>query len=81
MDTTKIIEALAHFNEVWSEVTKDAEKQDISSNTYNSICEIDEAVINLVEKVGKCVKDLAISKMYGNSPLSESHSHIADCES
>lgn len=81
MDTTKIIEALAHFNEVWSEITKDAEKQDISSNTYNSICEIDEAVINLVEKVGKCVKDLAISKMYGNSPLSESHSHIADCES
>lgn len=81
METTKIIEALAHFNEVWSEITKDAEKQDISSNTYNSICEIDEAVINLVEKVGKCVKDLAISKMYGNSPLSESHSHIADCES
>ena len=81
MDIAKIIEALAHFNEVWSENTKDAEKQDISSNTYNSICEIDEAVINLVEKVGKCVKDLAISKMYGNSPLSESHSHIADCES
>lgn len=81
MEITKIIEALAHFNEVWSEVTKDAEKQDISSNTYNSICEIDEAVINLVEKVGKCAKDLAISKMYGNSPLSESHSHIADCES
>lgn len=81
MEITKIIEALAHFNEVWSEITKDAEKQDISSNTYNSICEIDEAVINLVEKVGKCAKDLAISKMYGNSPLSESHSHIADCES
>lgn len=81
MEITKIIEALAHFNEVWSEITKDAEKQDISSNTYNSICEIDEAVINLVEKVGKCVKDLTISKMYGNSPLSESHSHIANCES
>lgn len=81
METTKVIDALAHFNEVWSEVTKDAEKQDISSNTYNSICEIDEAVINLEEKVGKCAKDLAISKMYGNSPLSESHSHIADCES
>lgn len=81
METTKIIDALAHFNEVWSEVTKDIEKQDISSSAYNSVCEIDEAVINLVEKVGKCVKDLAISKMYGNSPLAKSHSHIADCES
>lgn len=76
MNITEVIEVMTHFNEVWSENTKNVENQDISANAYDAICEIDEAVINLVEKIGKCVKELAISQMYGTSPLSDSHSHI-----
>ena len=70
MDTTKIIEALAHFNEVWSEVTGNVDKEEVSAKAYDAIFEVDDAIVSLVEKVGECVKEIAVNKMYGRSPLS-----------
>lgn len=70
METTKIIDALAHFNEVWSEVTGSVDKEDVSAKAYDAIFEVDDAIVSLVEKVGECVKEIAVNKMYGGSPLS-----------
>lgn len=69
METTKIIDALAHFNEVWSEVTGSVDKEEVSAKAYDAIFEVDDAIVSLVEKVGECVKEIAVNKMYGGSPL------------
>lgn len=54
----------------------DIEKENLAADIYNCACEIDEAIIALVEKIGNCTKAITISKMYGKSPLAESHKTI-----
>lgn len=76
METTKIIDALAHFNEVWSEVTGNVDKEDVSAKAYDAIFEVDDAIVSLVEKVGECVKAIAVNKMYGGSPLSDTRNGV-----
>ena len=71
METTKIIDALARFNEVWSEVTGNIDKKEVSAKAYDAIFEVDDAIVSLVEKVGECVKEIAVNKMYSGSPLSD----------
>ena len=71
METTKIIDALAHFNEVWSDVTGNVDKEEVSAKAYDVIFEVDDAIVSLVEKVGECVKEIAVNKMYCGSPLSD----------
>ena len=71
METTKIIDALAHFNEVWSEVTGSIDKEGVAAKACDAIFEVDDAVVGLVEEVGECVKEIAVNKMYGGSPLSD----------
>lgn len=76
MDIKVIIEAATKLNDTWTKCSKNIEKEDVSADIYNCACEIDEAVIALVEKIGNCAKAIAISNMYGKSPLAESHKTI-----
>ena len=41
METTKIIDALARFNEVWSEVTGNVDKEEVSAKAYDAIFEVE----------------------------------------
>ena len=76
-----MIEAATKLNDTWNKCTKGIEKENLSADVYNCACEIDEAIITLVEKIGECVKAIAVSKMYGKSPLAETHKTIIarDC--
>lgn len=76
MDINIIIEAATKLNDTWAKCSKNIEKEDVSADVYNCACEIDEAVIALVEKIGNCAKAIAISNMYGKSPLAGSHKTI-----
>lgn len=73
MDIKAVVEAASKFNDTWAGCSMNIEKEDISVDIYNCACEIDEAVIALVEKIGQCAKAITISKMYGKSPLAKSH--------
>lgn len=76
MDIGIIIEAATRLNDTWNKCTKDIEKENLAADIYNCAYEIDEAIIALVEKIGNCAKAITISKMYGKSPLAESHKTI-----
>lgn len=76
MDINIIIEAATRLNETWNKCTNGIEEENLSADIYNCACEIDEALIALVEKIGNCAKAITISKMYGKSPLAESHKTI-----
>lgn len=73
METDKIIDATKYLCTVWKTVAKDMEKTDISNDVYSSMCETDEAIALLTEKIGDFTKALTIAKVYGNVELANSH--------
>ena len=81
MDIKIMIDAVRQLNETWSICSKDVEKEDDASEVYNAMCEIDEAIINLVEKVSLCTKAHSVSIMYGNSELATAHDVIVKRDS
>lgn len=78
MDIKVMIEAATKLNDTWNKCTKGIEKENLSADVYNCACEIDEAIIALVEKIGNCAKTITISKIYGKSPLAETHKTIIE---
>lgn len=75
-DMKEMLDAVKHLNQVWAALSDNVESKDYTSEIYNAMCEIDEAVIYLVEKVGLCIKAEAICSMYGCSSLSATHSSL-----
>jgi hypothetical protein len=73
METDKIIDAAKYLCTVWKTVAKDMEKTDITNDVYSSMCETDEAIALLAEKVGDFAKAMTIAKVYGNVELTNSH--------
>lgn len=76
MDINVIINAASIFCKSWNQQTENIEKEDISSSVYNSVCEIDEALISLVEKISECSKEITKEEIYGNSSLIKSHNAV-----
>lgn len=76
-DIKIMVEAARQLNLTWNECSRNAEEEN-PSEMYNAMCEIDEAVINLVEKISICLKGQAIAKMYGNSDLAKTHKAIVE---
>lgn len=70
-----MVDAAKQLNQTWNECSKNAEEEN-SPEVYNAMCEVDEAVINLVEKISFCLKEKAIVEMYGVSELSKTHKAI-----
>lgn len=66
------------FCKVWNQQTEHIEDKNISASVYTSICEIDEALISLVEKISECNKEITKSLIYDKSPLSETHNSIIE---
>lgn len=74
-DIKIMVEATRQLNQAWATCSKNVEEEN-ATDVYNAMCEIDEAVINLVEKVSLCIKAQSINEMYGNSPLAPTHESV-----
>lgn len=48
-DIKLMVDAARQLNQTWNECSKNAEEES-TPEVYNAMCEVDEAVINLVEK-------------------------------
>lgn len=77
-DIKIMVDAARQLNEKWADYSKGIEKDCENQLIYDSMCEIDEAIINLVEKISLCVKAQSINAMYGDSLLLNSHSAIIE---
>ncbi len=75
-DFDVVVDIVRQLNQAWNTCTKDAEKKGYSTEIYNAMCETDEAIINLVEKISLCAKAQMVSTMYGNSELAETHNSV-----
>ena len=51
-----MVDTARQLNQTWNECSKNAEEE-ITPEVYNAMCDVDEAVINLVEKISLCLKE------------------------
>lgn len=73
-----MVDAARQLNQTWKTCSNGLETGNIPNDVYNALCEVDEAVINLVEKISICLKEKAIVDMYGVSELSKTHKSIIE---
>lgn len=76
-DIKIMVDATRQLNLTWNECSKNAEEES-TPEVYNAMCDVDEAVINLVEKISLCLKEKAIEDMYGVSELLKAHKSIIE---
>ncbi len=78
VDIDAMINVVRQLNQTWTSCTKGIEQEDLPTDVYNSICDIDEAIITLVEKIGLCTKAYTVYSIYGDSVQTENHRIIVE---
>lgn len=66
-DLKIMVDAVRQLNQAWKSSSNGLETEQIPNDVYNAMCEVDEAVTNLIEKVGNGVKALTLNKIYNNN--------------
>ena len=62
-DIKIMIEATRQLKQSWKSTCGNIDRDAIANELYDALCEVDEAVGNLIEKVGDAAKDIAISSI------------------
>ena len=62
-DIKIMIEATRQLKQAWKSTCGNIEREAIASELYDALCEVDEAVGNLVEKVGEATKTIVTSSI------------------
>jgi hypothetical protein len=78
MDISATVTAVRQLNQIWTSCSKGIEQEDLPAEVYNSVCEIDEAIITLVEKIGLYAKAHTVFSIYGDSGATENHRIIVE---
>ena len=60
-DIKFMVDAARQLNQVWASHNK---MSDTPNDVYNALCDVDEAVTNLIDKIGEAMKVIAISEMF-----------------
>lgn len=63
-DIKLMVDAARQLNQTWKMSSNDLETGNIPNDVYNALCEVDEAVINLIDKVGEATKIITLSSIY-----------------
>ena len=64
MDLNNMVEAVRQLNQTWKLSSNGFETEQIPNDVYNAMCDVDEAITNLIEKVGEGVKVLTLNKIF-----------------
>lgn len=65
-DIKLMVDAARQLNQTWK-MTNDLETDNIPNDVYNALCEVDEAVTNLIDKIGEATKIITLSSIYKNA--------------
>ena len=59
-----MVDAARQLNQTWKTCSGNLENDVTPNDVYNALCEVDEAVTNLIDKIGDAVKSIAVSEMF-----------------
>ena len=62
-----MVDAARQINQTWKMSSNGLETTDIPNDVYNALCEGDEAVTNLSDKIGEATKIITLSSIYKNA--------------
>ena len=62
-DIKIMIEATRQLKQAWERTCCDVKGEAITNELYDALCEVDEAVGNLIEKVGDATKTIVIGSI------------------
>lgn len=62
-DIKIMIEATRQLKQAWESTCCDVKGEAINNELYDALCEVDEAVGNLIEKVGDATKTIVIGSI------------------
>ena len=62
-----MVDAARQLNQTWKMSSNGLETTDIPNDVYNALCEVDEAVTNLNDKIGEAAKIITLNSIYKNS--------------
>lgn len=62
-DIKIMIEATRQLKQAWESTCCDVKGEAITNELYDALCEVDEAVGNLIEKVGDATKTIVIGSV------------------
>lgn len=62
-DIKIMIEATRQLKQAWKNTCSDVKGEAITNELYDALCEVDEAVGNLIEKVGDATKTIVIGSI------------------
>ncbi len=63
IDIKIILDSTRQLKQSWKSTCDIIESETFSSELYDVLCEVDEAIGNLIEKVGDATKTIAISSI------------------
>lgn len=63
-DIKLMVDAARQLNQTWKTCSNGLEMDNIPNDVYNALCEVDEAVTNLIDKVGEATKIITLSSIY-----------------
>ncbi len=63
-DLKIMVDAVRQLNQTWKLNSKELETEQIPNDVYNAMCEVDEAITNLIEKVGEGMKALTLNEIF-----------------
>ena len=66
-DIKLMVDAARQLNQTWKTSSNGLETTDIPNDVYNALCEVDEAVTNLNDKIGEAAKIITLNSIYKNS--------------
>lgn len=59
-DIKIMVDAARQLNQAWK-TCSDLETSDVPNDVYNALCGVDEAVTNLIDKIGEATKTITLS--------------------
>lgn len=62
-----MVDAARQLNQTWIMSSNNLEMTNIPNDVYNALCEVDEAVTNLIDKIGEAAKTITLSSIYNNT--------------
>ena len=65
-DIKLMVDAARQLNQTWKMTSNGLETNNIPNDVYNALCGVDEAVTNLIDKIGEAAKIITLSSIYKN---------------
>lgn len=63
-DIKLMVDAARQLNQTWKMTSNGLETNNIPNDVYNALCGVDEAVTNLIDKIGEATKIITLISIY-----------------